>query len=325
MPFQDQLEQMKHNIDAQLKAVLANRRPDCLYEPIRYVIEAGGKRLRPFLVQLCCQAVGGREEGSFQAALAVELLHTFTLVHDDIMDHDDLRRGRPTVHKQWDEPTAILAGDGLVTLAYQTMLKTSHPALTDVLRVFTDGLLLLCEGQALDKAFESRDMISLAEYEDMIEKKTAKLIEVSCEMGAILGNAASDEQQAIRLFAHHLGRAFQIQDDLLDLLSDSAILGKPTGSDFIERKKTYLTIHFENHSSSNQKNELSNILNTEPLEQTGIDRIRVLLQESGTIEATLAAIRQDVNLALEQLNGLPANQATDHLKLLAKLIESRVS
>ena len=325
MQFEEHIQQMKDHIDLSLLELIEGKKPDSLYDPIRYIIEAGGKRLRPFLVQLSCQAVGGDAKDSYHAALAVELLHTFTLVHDDIMDHDDLRRGRPTVHEYWDEPTAILAGDGLVTLAYQTLLKTKHPALPEVLQLFTDGLLVLCEGQALDKEFEIIDHVTLLQYEDMIEKKTAKLIEVSCEMGALIGNATKEHQKAIQLFAYHLGRAFQIQDDLLDAVTDAAILGKPTGSDFLEKKKTYVTLHFMNHASQDGKATLEAIIEQKRLDQTSINQIRDLLNSTGTITRAIEAVRNDVSLALNQLESLPPSPAVKNLRLLAHKIESRLS
>jgi geranylgeranyl diphosphate synthase type II len=218
MNFPHYIQTLRSRIDKELQLLFQDKEPLSLYRPMQYVMDSGGKRIRPLLLLLCGEAVGGSVESCLQASLAVELLHTFTLVHDDIMDHDDLRRGRETVHKKWDESTAILAGDGLVTMAYKTLLKTKHDRLQDVLNLFTDGLLVLCEGQALDKEYETVSKISLEDYNRMIYKKTAKLIEVSCEMGVVLGNGSSAERDILRQFGINLGLAFQIQDDLLDII-----------------------------------------------------------------------------------------------------------
>jgi len=234
MDYKAFTSEMKKKIDSEIQELLSDREPFSLYEPMRYILKGGGKRIRPLFVILACQSVGGDISDSLHAAVAVELLHTFTLVHDDIMDHDDLRRGKQTVHKKWDEPTAILAGDGLVTLAYHKLLQTKHPEIQKILQIFTEGLLILCEGQAMDKDFESQETVALSKYIDMIDKKTARLISVSCEIGAILGNAGPTHQEILRKFGASLGRAFQIQDDLLDILYEESVTGKPLGSDVIE-------------------------------------------------------------------------------------------
>jgi geranylgeranyl pyrophosphate synthase len=313
---------LQKQIEERLESLFRHRQPKSLYEPMFHPLRSGGKRIRPLLCLLSSEAVGGSAADCFDAALALELLHTFTLVHDDIMDHDKLRRGQPTVHIQWDEPTAILAGDGLVTLAYQSLLETRHPDLVQVMRRFTEGLLILCEGQALDKAFEKEKEVSLEHYLDMIHKKTAKLLEVSCEMGGLLGNGSSEEVKALQLFARELGIAFQIQDDLLDLVSDETVFGKPRGSDLIEKKKTYLTIHFEQHASGSQLEQYHRLSQTH-ISSKDVPVFLKLFTESGTIGDTKMQINRGIEKAISYLSILKPGKSRQILEAFAVKIRDR--
>lgn len=325
MGFSERTEELRQQINEKIKKLFHNREPVSLYQPMSYLLDAGGKRIRPLLLIFSCQAVGGKVKDCLDAALAVELLHTFTLVHDDIMDNDDIRRGKPTVHKKWDESTAILAGDGLVTMAYQTLLKTNHPELIDVLQRFTHGLLILCEGQALDKEFETREKVTIEAYEEMIEKKTAKLIEVACEIGATLGNGIKQEREALRHFANSLGKAFQIQDDLLDILSEEMVSGKPLGSDLIKKKKTYLTIHFLNHASTEEKKHFQKFWEKETIKRVDIFQIKEIFEKAGTFSAAQQAVDRLISSALKNLDAIKPGDAKEDLKALAIRIHERIS
>jgi geranylgeranyl pyrophosphate synthase len=325
LAFPERIKILKQRIEEEIRKPFQDREPEILYRPMFHLLEAGGKRIRPLLLILSCQSVGGCVDDCFDAGLAVEILHTFTLVHDDIMDHGDIRRGRPTVHKKWDESTAILAGDGLVTLAYQMLLKTEHPQIQLILRRFTSGLLILCEGQALDKKYETQDSVSIEEYENMIEKKTAKLIEVACEVGAILGNGTNDEITALKGFALFLGKAFQIQDDLLDILSDEEISGKPLGSDLIEKKKTYPTIHFLNNGSLSSKERFQELWVKEDLGRDDVLQIRDLFEQEETFQAAQEVVRNYISRAVRYLEVLKPEKASEDLKTMARMIQERVS
>lgn len=226
--FQTRMLNYRNFVNERLNQVVTKKTPVSFYEPVRYVLEAGGKRIRPILLLLSCKAVGGNQEDCLDAAVAVEILHNFTLVHDDIMDQDDLRRSRQTVHKKWDEATAILAGDGLVALAYHYLLKTKTDHIKEIAEIFTNGIIDLCEGQALDKEFERQVDIDLNQYLIMIEKKTVRLLMISSEIGSLIGGATAEERNILIEFSKHLGSAFQIQDDLLDIEKTS---GKTFGSD----------------------------------------------------------------------------------------------
>jgi geranylgeranyl diphosphate synthase, type II len=232
-------------VQQQLQESVKTDFPASLKEPIFYFLEAPGKKIRPLLTLLSCRAVGGELVQAMPAALGVELFHDFTLIHDDIMDQDDLRRGRFTVHKKWGQDAAILVGDLLIGLAYEKMLQSEKRHLPRVLNLFNEALIKVCEGQALDKEFESRSQVSLAEYLDMINKKTAWLFKLSCQLGAILGGASPAEITTMENFGNSLGIGFQIQDDWLDYAGEEDTLGKKVGSDLKLDKKTYVTLKYQ--------------------------------------------------------------------------------
>ncbi len=323
--FSEKIIQNIQKVDKEIENILLNREPASLYNPMYYLLAAGGKRIRPVLLMLSCGAVGGKIEDSIKAAAAVELLHTFTLVHDDIMDNDDLRRSMKTVHKKWDNATAILAGDGLVTVAYQTLLQTKSNKLKEILECFTDGLLVLCEGQALDKEFEEIDEVTLQQYEDMIERKTAKLIEVSCLIGGLIGNAEVREIENLQNFSFFLGKAFQIQDDLLDLVSHKDIAGKPVGSDIVADKKTYLTIHFFKNSIPEDRKKFITIQKKKKILTSDIQAVKEIFIKTGTISAAKSKIDQLINQAIDNLHGLKCSEMRDQLEKVVLKIKKRNS
>ncbi|MBN1893567.1 polyprenyl synthetase family protein [bacterium] len=311
-------------IEDRLIRLLEPGKPASLFEPMAYLVKAGGKRIRPLLLSLSCACVGGRMEDAIDAAAAVELLHTFTLVHDDIMDHDDLRRGRPTVHRKWDEATAILAGDGLVTLAYLSLIQT-RKRLPEVLDVFTAALLELCKGQALDKEFESRSEVSQAEYVDMIDQKTGMLLRASCVIGGLIGSGNPAQVKALEDFGRTLGRAFQIQDDLLDLESEESVFGKPQGSDLVARKKTSISIHFLTHAEPAAKTAFRKLLDSAVLDRHSIAEARNLFENAGTFREVRTWVNSLVDEAVRYTDLLKDNPARDSLRRLAHQIQDRVS
>jgi len=325
MDYNKELNELKKVVEQEIGNIFPAKTPFSLYEPMAYVMTAGGKRLRPLLVILTCQAVGGKLEDCLDAALAVEILHAFTLVHDDIMDDDDTRRGLKTVHKKWDNATGILAGDGLVTKAFQTLLKTKQN-LQEILQIFTNGLMELCEGQALDKEFEDRDDVTVDQYMVMIHKKTAKLIEVSCEIGAVLGGADDHIRRQICDFAVSIGEAFQIQDDLLDLLVDEKISGKPRGSDIMEKKKTYISIHFRENALPEARIDFAKLFGKSSLSDIELEKVTRLLTESGSIAAAQNEVEVLVNRAMSSLNSIQGDSLSrDVLLMLAERIRARIN
>lgn len=245
MELFQQLKPHLELVDQSLAKSIVPTLPVSLREPIRYFLQMPGKKIRPLLSLFSAQAVGGKIEEALPAATAVELFHDFTLIHDDIMDQDELRRGAPTMHVKYGESAAILVGDALIGLAYQELLKSPPSSFEAVMRIFTEALVKVCEGQALDKEFETREQVTLDEYLDMIGKKTAWLLKVACALGAICGGGNEEQVRLLSHFGYNLGLGFQIQDDLLDFVADESKLGKKVGSDFKMHKKTYVNLKYQ--------------------------------------------------------------------------------
>lgn len=236
-----EIDAFREKINTALAQLPLPKEPVYLYKPVRYALHGSGKRLRPILVFLSSQAFGADEEEVLSAALAVELLHNFTLVHDDIMDRDEIRHNKPTVYRQWDDSTAVLAGDGLFAWAQEFICRVKTNTLPAIC-AFNKAALMVCEGQAYDKEFEADYTINIDQYLTMIEKKTGALLALCAQLGGILGNQEESVLQRLYSFGINLGIAFQIQDDLLEIYGDSQTLGKSQGSDIIAGKQTALTI-----------------------------------------------------------------------------------
>lgn len=246
MDIFDRYQPLIHRINQCLLESISPTLPQNLHEPIHYFLDdQSGKKIRPLLSVFSCDALGGNSEDAVAAATAIELFHDFTLIHDDIMDQDDLRRGKPTIHVKWDSGIAILVGDALIGLSFQQLMRSPKEHLNRVAKIFSEALVKVCEGQALDKLFESTPQVTLQSYLDMIAKKTAWLFKVSCEIGAILGNGSEKQVNLLSQYGYNLGLAFQIQDDLLDFTADESKLGKKVGSDFRMDKKTYITLKYQ--------------------------------------------------------------------------------
>lgn len=233
------LEELRAAVDSGLSGLAQDCSPGELYDSVRYVLSGGGKRLRPLLLLLSADVFGADLQEARPLALAVELLHNFSLVHDDIMDHANTRRGRETVHMLWDTNTAILCGDVLLALAIESVSQTGSDKTAQLVQVFGAVLRELCEGQALDTAIETRQDLKTSDYLRMIDAKTGALLSGSLEMGGIFGGADSHARMALSTAGKSIGRAFQILDDLLDLVADSQHWGKVQGGDLIEGKRTF--------------------------------------------------------------------------------------
>lgn len=307
-PFSVQLERYRNAVNAALLDVGKDGEPAYLYDPVRYVLSGKGKRLRPALVLLTAEAFGAAEEEALPAALAVELLHNFSLVHDDIMDGDDLRHGKETVHKRWDESAAILAGDGIFALAFDQLTRLKG-ATTECLKEFTQATLRLCEGQALDKEFELRDGVSVEEYLEMVRLKTGTLLSLCCRLGAIMGRASAEELRLLGDFGERVGQAFQIQDDIFEIFSNSDRMGKSLGSDVLTGKKTFLTCFAsEQHASAWGvfADGLSGDLTSEVLPE-----LRNFFDENGVLKAGEQKAESLVSDVISNLQTLPEEKRTN--------------
>ena len=230
--------------------------PPELYEPVEYILSMGGKRIRPALVIMACDLFSGAVETAMLPAMAIEVFHNFTLLHDDIMDRSEMRRGKPTVHVKYNENVAILSGDVMSILASRLMNKAPGVVLNVVHDVFTKTAMQVCEGQQMDMNFEELVTVSDEEYLKMIELKTAVLIAASLKIGAILGGASQRDSEDLYEFGRNLGLAFQLQDDLLDTYGDPELTGKKLGTDILDNKKTILVIEALENASEAQKDEL---------------------------------------------------------------------
>jgi len=321
--FDEKLNMYKHVVSRYLTSVVRQESPVSLYEPIRYALNGGGKRLRPILLLLTTEALGGAVTRAVPAAGAIEILHNFTLVHDDIMDNDATRRGKPTVHNKWDVDAALLAGDGLVALAYQSLVSTQTKHLVEIHKLFTKCILELCEGQALDKEFEAHHRVSMDDYLKMISKKTGCLLGLCTKMGGVLANGNEQEIAALRVFGESLGIAFQIQDDLLDITSDEKVLGKDFGSDIKRKKKTFLLVHALEYATPSQRNAILDDLLRDQIERDEICRIRQKFEEIGSITCALETIQQYIKNAEQSLAELPLRAKTIDLQQFLYFILKR--
>ncbi len=294
----------RRKIDILLQKALRNRKPVSLYEPAAYIINSKGKRLRPLLVLLSAKAVGGSFKQVYNAAIAVELLHNFTLVHDDIMDNADKRRGRLTLHKKYNPNTAILTGDSLLSVAYEYLLKDCNGNAKNVIESFTHGLVEVCEGQSMDTDFELKKNVTLNEYLTMIKKKTAAMSEMCCNIGAIIGGGSKQETIALSKYGLNLGIAFQIQDDLLDITADENVFGKSIGGDLVEGKKTFLFIKALEIADEKEKKLLVKVVKDKGINWAQVSKFKSLYIKLGVLEEAEKAIRFYTKKALNSLKVL---------------------
>ena len=249
-------EEILKKVNEALDALPYNRRPASLYEPIRYVLSLGGKRIRPVLMLLSYNLFKEHPEDIMMQALGLETYHNYTLLHDDLMDQADLRRGHETVHKKWDANTAILSGDSMLVLAYQRMAECDAKYVPQVLSLFTETALEIGEGQEYDMDFETRNDVTEDEYIEMIRLKTSVLLACATKMGALLADAPVSDVENLYKFGEQLGLAFQLQDDLLDVYGDPKVFGKAIGGDITSNKKTYMLINAFLRANDAQRREL---------------------------------------------------------------------
>lgn len=301
------------------------REPQNLYAPIHYILGLGGKRLRPVLTLMAAEIFGADYRKALDAALAIEIFHNFSLVHDDIMDAAPLRRGQPTVHEKWDINTGILSGDAMLINAYQLFENYEGKMFRDLAQLFSKTAIEVCEGQQYDVDFESRDDVSIPEYLKMIEYKTAVLVGAALKMGGIIAGASPKDQNYIYEFGRNLGIAFQLQDDYLDAFGSTETFGKQIGGDIIENKKTYLYLKAMEKGSESQVLEMAHLYSIKPEEPVGkINTVKEIFLDSGAAEITKSAIKNYTDAAFEVLEKLhlpPEKQNT--LKAFGKKLMGR--
>jgi geranylgeranyl diphosphate synthase type II len=300
------------------------REPKGLYAPIAYTMAAGGKRVRPQLAMIACGIFGGNEQEVAPAAMALEVFHNFTLLHDDVMDKAEVRRGRPTVHIQWNENTAILSGDQMMIEAYKLLAEVPADKLHKVLRLFNEMATEICEGQQYDVDFESQEHVTIEEYLKMIRLKTSVLLATALQIGSYLAGANEAQQEALYQFGINVGLAFQIQDDILDVWGDPKTFGKAVGGDISCNKKTYVYLTAQQLADAELTEELyqwyGSVLddNTEK-----IAAVKGIFEQLNVRAACEAVVEDYTQKALLILDTLPQNAATEQLRQLANKLNTR--
>ena len=318
------------DINKEIAQLNWNKEPRGLYEPIEYTLASGGKRLRPHLAIIAAEAVinGGlinSMDDVLPAALALEVFHNFTLVHDDVMDRAEVRRGQETVHVKWNDNTAILSGDQMLIEAYKLLAQVPAPKLPQVLKWFNEMATGVCEGQQYDMEFEHMSQVSIEDYLKMIELKTSVLLAYAMRIGGYIAGASPAQQEALYQYGLNIGIAFQIQDDILDVYGDPKTFGKAIGGDICCNKKTILLLTALDTSDAESKAELLQWLMATDQKEEKIAAVTALYNRIGVREACEVVLEEYTSKALAQLDLLPANSATETLRELAEQLAIRKS
>jgi len=304
-------------------------RPEVLYRAAKHIINAGGKRLRPYLVCKTCSLVGGRVDDAIPAAASIEILHTFTMIHDDIMDQDSIRRGVETVHKKWGVPIAIMAGDLLFAEVFKILYVVNNSEVyspdvrLNILRFLVEATIRICEGQALDMEFEHIEEVKERDYLEMISRKTASLLEASTKVGGLIGGATKDQLNKLGEFGWNAGMAFQIIDDVLGLTADERELGKPVGSDIREGKKTIIIIHALQYASEVERRKILKSLGDKEAPQESISELIEILKSLGSIKYAMDKASEYASKAKNALRIFDESPDREDLLRIVDLIVTR--
>ncbi|MDR5591566.1 polyprenyl synthetase family protein [Christiangramia sp. SM2212] len=301
------------------------KEPANLYEPMVYILEQSGKRLRPVLVLMATEIFDCNYKKALDAALAIEVFHNFSLVHDDIMDDAPLRRGKETVHEKWDINTGILSGDAMLINAYQLFENYEGDTFKELSSLFTKTAIEVCEGQQYDIDFETRDNVSIDDYLKMIEYKTAVLVGASLQMGAIVAQTSKECKEAIYQYGRLLGIAFQLQDDYLDAFGDPETFGKQPGGDIIENKKTFLYLKTLELASKSEALQLEHLYTISPAENSGkIEAVKSLFESSGAAELTRKEIENYTDKAFQILDKIQlSDEKKEPLRKFGEMLMER--
>lgn len=326
------LDSYKTQIDRAISELKFPEQPADLYDPIRYMLTFGGKRVRPLLVLLSASLFGKKKMAeAMPAAIAIELFHNFTLMHDDIMDDAPLRRGKSTVHQKWNNSVAILAGDNMMVRAYQELSHCGPQLLPELLDELNQVAREVCEGQQWDMEFEKREMVSQEEYLSMIRLKTAVLLGTSLKMGAIIGGASKHDADCLYNFGISVGIAFQLQDDILDVYGDAEKFGKQSGGDILSNKKTILTVCAYKLADDAEREEFSNLVRSETMgdaqkEQGKISKVKSLYDRLAVFQSATELQKDYIVRAFDSLEKMEIEQdRLDNLRNLAHSLLNRTN
>ncbi|HDM66808.1 MAG TPA: polyprenyl synthetase family protein [Thermoplasmatales archaeon] len=323
MDLKEELEDRLKVFNAELTSFLEGGEPEELYDAIRHLPLAGGKRLRPILSMLSCEAVSGSVEDVLPYAIALELIHNFTLIHDDIMDNSHLRRNIPTVHVKYGESTAILAGDLLFAKAYEALNNLNSRIIGRLSSVLTEAIIEVCEGQKLDMDFEKRSIVSEEEYLTMIKKKTSALFRAAAEGGAIAGGGGEQEVESLRVYGENLGLAFQIRDDYLDMSSSMETLGKDIGNDIRNGKKTLIAVYALTHAEGEEKKQLDRLFGKRDASDEEVRVVYQIFRDTGSLEYAENVAKRYMEKAVESISILEEKPVKQVLKELARFAVER--
>ena len=322
-------QNLLERIEKELGKLNLPETPVSLYQPYRYAINVGGKRIRPILTLLSCGLCGGDIDEAIPAALAVEILHNFTLVHDDIMDSAETRRGEPSVYKKWDSNIAILTGDVMFADAYKQLHyygesdKFTKQEFAAMHHIFSRSIITVCEGQALDMEFVDRTDVSDKEYLQMIGGKTAALLSGALEMGAVAAHSSHHKRAELADLGYEMGIAFQIQDDLLDATADPEKFGKRPGGDIYEGKKTYLTIRALERANDAQKEIISRTLNEVNPSDDSVKQVLDIMAQLGVLDDVAKETDEHYQKAFDLLNKFESSEYKTELEKLLNFLQNR--
>jgi len=304
----DSIMEFKEMINRGLKKISFNDKPDSLYDPVKYFLDIGGKRVRPILTLMSSSSFKCDPKLALNAALSIEFFHNFTLIHDDIMDSANSRRGKETIHNKWGINSAILSGDVMLIMAYQLLENYNNNTYIDLNKLLNTTAKEVCEGQQMDIDFESKTNASFDQYIKMVSCKTAILLGCALKMGAIVANATIKDQENIYQFGINLGLAFQLQDDYLDTFGEENLVGKKIGGDILENKKTVLYHMAMINSNEYQKKTITELYNSNDISKNKISKITLLFKETKADMACTELIDQYTTKAIASLNKLSVDQ-----------------
>lgn len=315
------IDTLSNKIEETIRRISFDSKHKNLYDPIRYTLSLGGKRVRPLLTLLATDMLGGEVDNSLKPAVGIEIFHNFSLLHDDLMDKSDVRRGKPTVHKKWNANTAILSGDAMLIESYRYIASVSSGQLPEIMDLFSTTAMEVCQGQQLDMDFEQRREVTESEYIEMITLKTAVLLGCSLKMGAILANAPARDSNLLYDFGINIGLAFQLKDDLLDVYGNPQTFGKNIGGDIVNNKKTFLLIMALKTANKKQHAELTGWISSEKFDpDEKIEAVKNIYNELNLKSISENLIKKYYLAALDGLSSV--HVADERKKELTSLSEN---
>ena len=315
------IQELGSIIEQEIQTISYPTNPNLLYDPISYIMGLKGKRMRPILLLMAHQLFDKNLDNAISPALAIEIFHNFTLLHDDIMDNAPLRRGNPTVHEKWNSNVAILSGDTMMIQSYQLLVKVADGSVKQILEVFSKAAIEVCEGQQWDMDFESKDVVEIADYLKMIEYKTAVLLAASLKIGAITANASLEDQNHLYEFGKNIGIAFQLKDDFLDAFGDPETFGKQVGGDIMCNKKTYLYLKAIEIASDKQKNELEKYFSISDTSTEKVNAVKKIFNDLKIQSFIIDLMKEYQMRAMRHLDAIRSSNKAPLIAFSEKLMD----